>query len=132
MDLMEEIERLKGQVASLKSKARERPLPEGQEGQGSQTGNPIATGSDQGKGRKAASTGRDAESPTAADACGAGGPPQPPATAGKRKRSPSPSNSDDSSSSGAFSEIPKRKTFPLFWIAFLEILIYHVGSLSVV
>ena len=58
VDLMEEIERLKGQVASLKGKARERPLPEGQEGQGSQTSNPMATGSDQGKGRKAASTGR--------------------------------------------------------------------------
>jgi hypothetical protein len=25
------------------------------------------------------------------------------------------------------SEIPKRKTFPLFWIAFLEILIYYDG-----
>ena len=85
VDLMEEIERLKGQVASLKSKARERPLPEGQEDQGSQTGNPMVTGSDQGKGRKAASTGRDVESPTAADACGAGRPPQPPTTAGKRK-----------------------------------------------
>src|SRR5437762_2117433 len=77
VDLLAEIGHLRRENASLKGKGktRERSLPQSQGSQPSSLEPIQATGSGQGKGRKTASMGRDTESPTAADASGAGGPP---------------------------------------------------------